>query len=75
MRGLFFILAWFGCLLQGMAADRQEVLRLQKQLNSVSSESDKISILLNLSEKLETDSARIALQYAIMKKALRYSSN
>ncbi len=75
MRWFLFILAWFGWMMQGMAADKQDISRLQKQLNSASSESDKISILLNLSERLETDSARIALQYALKAQDLAQKSN
>ncbi len=74
MRRLFIILAWLGCLLPGFAADRQDISRLQKQLASASGENDRISILLDLSEKLESDSARLALQYAISARELAEKS-
>ncbi|MBN1416782.1 MAG: tetratricopeptide repeat protein [Bacteroidales bacterium] len=75
MRWLFFILYWFVCVLQGIAADKQDVTRLQKELKSVSNENEKIRILLALSEKLETDSAEIALHFAMKAKELAEKSN
>jgi signal transduction histidine kinase/CheY-like chemotaxis protein len=75
MRWSFFAVVWLGFMLPGLAADKQDISRLQKQLASTSNESDRISLLLNLSEKLETDSARMALHYATNAKELAEKSN
>jgi tetratricopeptide (TPR) repeat protein len=75
MRWFLFTVVWFCCMLQSMAADNQNVTRLQRELKSVSNEDEKIRILLDLSEKLEADSAQMALHFAITAKELAEKSN
>jgi signal transduction histidine kinase/CheY-like chemotaxis protein len=70
MRLLFFTLVWIGSILQSAAANQQEVTSLRQKLETVSNDNERISILLDLSEKLETDSAQKALQFAIQAKEL-----
>ncbi|MBN2272772.1 MAG: tetratricopeptide repeat protein [Bacteroidales bacterium] len=75
MRWFFITVVLFGFLLQGSAADRHDVSQLHKKLKTVSNESEKISIQLELSEKLEADSTHAALRYALTAKELAEKSS
>ena len=75
MRLFVFTILWITCVLQSIAADKKEVTRLRQQLGSVSNENEKIGILLDLSEELETDSARASLHFAMRAKDLAEKSD
>jgi signal transduction histidine kinase len=66
---VLFLIGLLCCLaVQGRTADQADPAQLQQRINKASGEDEKIGILLELSEKLETDSAREALRFALAAK-------
>ena len=75
MRVLVISIALLLGVLNGLAADKQDTANLRKDLRTAVDGNEKIRILLNLSEALETDSAQTALKYALAAKDLAVELN
>ena len=75
MRVLVISIALLLSVLNGLAADKKDTANLRKDLKAAVDGNEKIRILLNLSEALETDSAQAALKYALAAKDLAVDLN